>query len=471
MLKVMLFFFIFVILISWGEMKTAVAQTTPITFTSTTTTNNFPLSLTFSTTVSSTEGDIIRAKLIFTDQDGKGGTQNILSDLTPGREIDLTYNWDTSRTTVVPSQPVYYYWQVTDSEGNRVNSELETVRYDDIRFDWQVLENEAIAVWWHDQPSDFGDTVFNIAQAALVQQQQLFQVEPDLQIRIIIYNDFDEFAAWHSFINEFIGGQAFPGAGVTTQIVPPGDYQEQWLLDVLPHEIAHLYFFQATRSLSPPPLWLNEGLAQYLELGDNTRVLRAAELAVLSGERIPLYAIVGSFGNDEEAVRLSYAESLSAVTFLIEAYGEDGLAALMAAYKSGLYNEEAFQTALGVSPLAFEYEWIAWLGVPLELYPTPTAEPTMVPFPTAAMMVTPTRRPTHTATPTVTAVPTHTTMPTHRATTTATPTETVVTPTAVGTPTSVTTVTEPEGNSNSAWLGIGLGLIIVSAALVALRRV
>lgn len=473
MLKVKLLCLIMLGLFSWRGVVTAVAQTPLITFTPTTTTNNFPANLTFNTTASSTAGDIIRAKLVFTDQDGSGGTQNILSDIEPEHEVTLTYEWDTSRITVVPSQPIYYYWQVTDSEGNRVNSELEAIRYDDVRFEWQVLENDAIAVWWHDQSTEFGQTVFDIARAAFIQQQELFQVEPDLQIRIIIYNNFDEFAAWHSFINEFIGGQAFPGAGVTTQIVPQGDFQEQWLLDVLPHEIAHLYFFQATRSLSSPPTWLNEGLAQYLEFDDNAFSLRAAELAVLRGERIPLYAIIGSFGNDEDGVRLAYAESLSAVTYLVEAYGEEGLAALLAAYKSGLYNEEAFQTALGVTTLEFEYEWIAWLGAPLELYPTPTAEPTMAPLPTFPMMMIPTKRPTATPTATATTMATATAAPTETAvpTKTATATGTIIT-TAMATaaPTPITTLAEPEFPGNWTWLGMGIGLIMVSGAFIALRR-
>ena len=473
MLKVKLLCLLVLVSLGWRRPLTAVIQAPTITFTSTTTTNNFPTNLTFSTTASSAAGDIVSAKLIFTDQDGKGGTQNILTDIEASPEVTLTYVWDTSRTTVVPSQPVYYYWQVVDSEGNRVNSELEAVRYDDIRFDWQVLENEAIAVWWHDQPADFGQTVFNIAHTAFSQQRELFQTEPELQIRIIIYNNFDEFAAWHSFVNEFIGGQAFPGAGVTTQIVPPGDFQEEWLLDVLPHEIAHLYFFQATRSLSSPPLWLNEGLAQYLELDDNTFSLRAAELAVLNGDRIPLYAIIGSFGNDEDAVRLSYAESLSAVTYLIEAYGEEGLAALLAAYKSGLYDEDAFQTALGVSTLEFEYEWIAWLGAPLDLYPTPTAEPTLAPLPTFPMMVLPTKLPTNTPTATATAIATTSSTATAVPANTNTPTPTITkseTPTAVPTPTAINSLNEPELPSTLTWLGIGLGLILISSAFIALRR-
>lgn len=467
-MRVKLLFLLVLGLLYWGGQETAVAQTSPITFSPTITSNNFPINLTFTTTVSSTAGDIVSAKLIFTDQKGDGGTQNILSDIEPGREVALTYEWDTRGSTVVPSQPIYYTWRVVDSEGNRANSEIELVRYDDIRFDWQILEDEAIAVWWHDQPAEFGELVFNIARASVIQQRELFQIDPELQIRILIYNNFDEFAAWHSFVSEFIGGQAFPGAGVTTQIVPQSNSQEQWLLDVLPHEIAHLYFFQATRSLSSPPAWLNEGLAQYLELDDNASSLRMAELAVLAGDRIPLYSIVGSFGNQEDKVRLAYAEGLSAVTYLIEAYGEDGLAALMAAYKSGLYDEEAFQTALGLTPLEFEYEWIVWLGASPELYPTPSPEPTAAPLPTFAMMVTPTRRPTNTPPPTETVPSTETAVASHTATTTPAPTQSVtVLETAVSTPASPPELTSTSG---WAWLGAGLGLLITGGALAALRR-
>jgi hypothetical protein len=364
---------------------------TGITFSETTFENNFPNDLSFTVTVESDAGEIISAKLYYVLRNDISTTQQILS-LDPAKKVSLSFTWDTSNITVPPSTPVYYFWEVTDSSGNMVRSEKALVYYDDIRFDWQIEEDENIAVWWHDRPLEFGNRVFAIAQRAFSEQYVLFQADLDFQIRIIIYNEFDEFAAWHSFINEFIGGQAFPGLGITTQIVSAYSSEEVWLNDVIPHEISHLYLFQASyHPLADIPAWLNEGVAQYNEFTSNDFALSHAQDAIEGGQLLPLWSLSGSFGNDEDDVRLAYAESLSAVIFLVEAYGEHGLANLLAAYKSGLSGDKALQSTFGRTLIEFQQDWLAWLGIPDDMYPTPTPRPTLS-IPTApSMMVPPTK--------------------------------------------------------------------------------
>ena len=125
----------------------------------------------------------------------------------PAPEVDLSYTW-TGETP--PSTPIFYHWEVTDSAGNRVSTPEMLVYYDDIRFEWQTLEDEHMAVWWHDRDAAFGQRVFDIAQTAFAEQQMLFQAELDYQIRIIIYNSFAEFSAWQGFVSELLGGASVP---------------------------------------------------------------------------------------------------------------------------------------------------------------------------------------------------------------------------------------------------------------------
>ncbi len=374
----------------------------PIQFGPTRLENEFPDRLTFEVEVSTSlaAGEIVSAKLYHALLNANSTDQELLTVQPDGR-VTLQYTWDTSNLTIPPSAPVLFHWEATDSAGNRASSTEELFRYDDVRFDWSILDDERIAVWWHDQPAEMGERVFEIAQRAINKQYGLFQAELDYQIRVIIYNDFDEFAGWHAFVHEFVGGQAFTSLGITAQIVDAyATAQEQWLNDVIPHEIAHLYFFQVTyHPLSDPPLWLNEGVAQYNEFRDHQRTLDWVHDAIRDGNLIRLKTISGSFGSDVGQVRLSYAESLSAVTYLVEAHSAAGLANLMKAYGAGKSNSQAFQTALNLTPEEFELAWLEWLGIPADMYPTPTPWPTLAPLPSPAP---PTGRPPATATPTTT---------------------------------------------------------------------
>jgi hypothetical protein len=398
-----------------------------ITFTVFETSNNFPNDLTFSTTVSSNAGEIVDAELVFhlRNQFSSASLSRMKIEFEPASAVDLSYVWDTSAGTI-PGAAVIYYWEVTDSAGNQVRSDEQLVRYEDTRYDWQILENDDIAVWWHDRRASFGEKVFEIAVQAVENQRQLFQADLDFQMRILIYNDFAEFAEWNGVVSEFIGGQAFPDQGVTAQIVSAYGSQEHWLNDVVPHEISHLYFEQVTfNRRSNPPTWLNEGVAQFNEFGSHRATLRDVETAANRGDLIALSALEVGFGYfNESRARLAYAEALSAVTYLVETYGEEGMAALLAAYREGMVTDEAFPAALGVTPGQFEADWTVWLGLTEGEFVTntPWPLPTFPPSPTPYILGTAVPDSAATPTPRATAVAQLPTTPANTPESTAVPT-------------------------------------------------
>lgn len=383
---------------SFAEDAVQKQSQTPIVFEAASVDNDFPESLTFNLVAQSNAGYIVSATLFYATR-GEISTTRQVVEVDPASRVELTFTWDTSNITNPPSAPIVYHWELVDSSGNRASSQEELVFYDDVRFEWSILEDENIAVWWHDRPISFGGRVFEIAQEAFARQQEMFRSDPENQMRIIVYNDFDEFAEWHSFVSEFTGGQAFPTIGVTTQIVSAYKSVENWLNDVIPHEISHLYFYQVTNHpLVDPPAWLNEGMAQLNEFSRDSNAIAFAERAIAGGDLLPLWSLSGSFGYQEEDVRLAYAEALSAAVFINERYGNDGISRLLAAYKNGLSYDEALVEGLGVTLIELQREWLAWMGVDPDMYPTPTAIATVA-WPTPPVYTTPTRNPTKTATP------------------------------------------------------------------------
>lgn len=389
----------------------AAAQPAPIvTFSSTETINQFPTSLTFQATATIEPGEIVAAKLRLRNSNLINIASSITIvdvSITPGRTVNLAYTWN---ITTPPSTPFYYAWELTDAAGNLIRSPEALVSYDDTRFAWQILENEYLAVWWHDRPASFGQQVFEIANRAFTEQQALFGTALAFPIKIIVYNNFSEFAEWQGGLVEFIGGQAFPNIGVTAQIVEAFGSQTRWLNEVIPHEISHLYLAQVSYSpVAPVPVWLDEGVAQYNEFTDHTPTLALVRRAAADGTLIPLSTLRDGFGmqSNEARSRLAYAQALSAVTYLIETYQTDGLAALLAAYKAGRPTEDAFLTALGVTLGEFEAGWAVWLGLPPGQYvtPTPWPMPTFRPSPTLMSFVSRTPTPETDAAATATPSP------------------------------------------------------------------
>ncbi len=338
-----------------------------------TTENHFPNGLTFRVHVQSGSSKIVSARLRY----------RLLGDPTfitetvpvePDYALDLRFDL-TALGSNPPGITVTSFWEVTLADGSQ-SSSLEVISvYDDPYYDWETLEDEQIAVRWHDRPQALGEQVFDIARMAVKSQSELFGAKLDDQMRIVIYNSYEEFTAWNQKAGKNIGGQAFPELGITVQIVPDTASQNWWLYEVVPHEISHLYFYQVTHHPgSEPPLWLNEGVAQYNEFIEHGQELSETEEIIWNGDLTPLddLSVYFSFNNDEEQMKLAYAESVSAVTYLVETYGTEGLSALLAAYKSGQSSADAFPAALGVTTKEFEAGWLAWIGAPPELYPSPS---------------------------------------------------------------------------------------------------
>jgi len=120
------------------------------------------------------------------------------------------------------------------------------------------------------------------------------------------------------------------------------------LVRVLRHELAHS--FVASRTGDNCPVWLHEGIAQWLEGGDPAR--EDAGLAPLArAGRLPnLLTLEGPFrGLSETQATAAYATSLAAVAHILRTRGEAGLTRLIAALSDRLPSEEALPVALARS--------------------------------------------------------------------------------------------------------------------------
>jgi len=426
---------------------------------------DFPTRIVFDSKATSSDAEIVKAQFIyyFDRYGASDSTTREQIEIEPGREVNLHYDWDTSDLTIIPWTPIVFRWRVTDANGNSYESEPQKIYFQDTRFNWKKLEGNNVIVLWHDKPDIFGKKVLEIAEKAIEKERKLFGVDLAIPIRIIIYNNSNEFNDWHSVGLDWVGGEAFADFGITTQIVTSRLPDPYWLNAVIPHELSHLYLYQAAHNPTAPiPVWLNEGIAQYNEFIDSGTDYMVKD-AAKEGKLIPLTSLAAGFGqHDEPRIRLSYAEALSAVKYLVKKYGEDGLARLLAAYKAGLPTDEAFQQALGISMGQFEEEWAEAMGAPAGsmVTPTPWPMPTFPPTPTPMQVVSSSKKtPTVESTAEATAAPT--TAPP------ATPTPKATTPPPTDTPPPAATATpEPPASGDKTPFCPGL-LILLPLPLAA----
>jgi tetratricopeptide (TPR) repeat protein len=166
--------------------------------------------------------------------------------------------------------------------------------------------------------------------------------EPAENIIVILYTqkefvDITEAPSWAGALND--GKLRIPIGGVT--ILTPE------LVRVLKHELTHSFLrsFAGGRC----PTWLNEGLAQLME--PRSSRLNAELLSPLFQQRkeIPLPLLEHSFTRFSELqARVAYAESLSAVEYLLQRYGMGEVLRMLQSIGSGVGTEEALQHSTGL---------------------------------------------------------------------------------------------------------------------------
>ncbi len=292
-----------------------------------------------------------------------------IGDLKPGPAITAEWTWDMRKVYYPPGIEVEYWWEIRNQAGAELKTEPATFTYQDTRYEWSLLSQDRLHLYWYRGGDEFGRQMFDHMTATAARLQHDVGLTALKPIKIYIYGSYEDLhGALEEQAKEWTGGVSFSKRGLILIGISPAN--KEWGKRAIAHELSHAIVHQATDNpLGGLPTWLDEGLAMYAEgpMEDSYRAV--LDNAIRNRRLISLRALVSSFPADPDQAHLSYAESLSVFTFMLEAHGKDKVMQLLQIFKRGAHYDDALQEALGVNTEGLEAQWHRSLGLPVEASP------------------------------------------------------------------------------------------------------
>ena len=325
------------------------------------------------------DGPPSRVELLLTEP-GTISTQVVeVTPPTTGGSVVLSNTLSTAGSGhMLPNTPITARWRVTPSGGAEalLGPDASTTYADD-RFAWQTVSGPLVHVHWYQGSQAFGERALKIGEDAIAKTSKLLGVTEKQPIDFFVYADQQAFYdALGPGTRENVGGQANAEIRTLFALIQPNAIDAPWVSIVIPHELVHLVFNTAVANpYHFPPRWLNEGLAVYLSQGYDASDRASVRDAAGNGGLLPLTGLGGQFPTSLQGFSLAYAESVSAVDYLIRTHGQDALVRLIRSYADGRTDDEAFTSAIGLDVAGFDAAWRGDVGAstPERFGPKPAA--------------------------------------------------------------------------------------------------
>jgi len=330
---------------------------------------------------------------------------------TPGKQVEAEWTWEMLQSgSLPPGSQLWWRWRITDADGNETLTETKTATWLDDTHNWKTVQNgDYIRLHYYKGDQAFVDTLAQAAADGLRFNETQSGLKADAPIDLYIYANTTDMRDAILYEPSWTGGQAFPEENIVIIGISPNDLD--WGKTTIVHELTHVLVGHLTFScLGDVPTWLNEGLAVFSEGPLDKSSQDQLDQAIRDDTLLSVRSLSGGFSEVTDKALLSYSESYSLVKFLVEAYGQENMTALLVALRDGSTIDEALQQAYGFDVDGLEDAWrqaveaapraVSPQGQPT-LQPTPTFVPTIVPIAgnlgLAAFQVTPTAIPTSSA--------------------------------------------------------------------------
>ncbi|MBU0494267.1 MAG: hypothetical protein KKA73_17100 [Chloroflexi bacterium] len=292
-----------------------------------------------------------------------------IADLSPGPAITAEWTWDMRKAYYPPGIEVEYWWETQNEAGSELKTEHVTFVYEDSRYTWSHLSQDNLHLYWYRGGQELGQELFDQMVSAAAKLQQDVGLTALKPIKIYVYGSYEDLhGALEEQAKEWTGGVSFSKRGLILIGISPSN--KDWGKRAIAHELSHSIVHQATDNpLGGLPTWLDEGLAMYAEGPMEPEYKAVLDEAIRNNQLISLRALSASFPTDPGQAHLSYAESISVFSFMLERYGKDKVSQLLLVFKRGVHYDDALQEVLGVNTEGLEAQWHQWLGVSVSATP------------------------------------------------------------------------------------------------------
>lgn len=278
----------------------------------------------------------------------------------------LHYTLDTSGSGhLMPNTPITATWVAYPQGGAApVSSSPFTYRYSDETQQWKSLRDGIVTVHWTQGSNAFAQNAASVAVKAISTDAAVLGVKETRPVDFFIYADDASFrAALGPGARENVGGEAVTEIRTLFAEFTPNMLTDAWVGITITHELTHQVVDDAmTNPYRSLPRWLNEGFAVYQSEGNAPKYRSQVSAAVSTGDLLPLTALGWQFPTDPTKTVLAYAESVSAVDYIVRQFGKDALVKLILAYKNGPTDDEALQAAIGQDMASFQTAWYGSIG-------------------------------------------------------------------------------------------------------------
>ena len=275
----------------------------------------------------------------------------------PAASVETQWVWDMRKSILPPGANVEYWWSALDAAGRTAMTEHYSLVFNDDRYKWQSISEGPITLSWYSGNDSFANSLMEAAQQGLTRIENNTGAVPEGKVHIYIYASAQDLQGAHLFAPQWEGGVNFTGYNVIAIGVHTS--QLEWGRRAVAHELTHWIVNQITFNSygAGLPVWLEEGLATYGEGELSFDYQYALDSAIKNNKLISVRSLSSPFSALSEEAYISYGESNSIVTFLIENYGKDNMKKLLDVFQKGSGYDEALQQVYGFDQDGLDLLW------------------------------------------------------------------------------------------------------------------
>ena len=363
-------------------------------------TSRFPEGIDFNLTLE-TDSPVDDIRVFYKSQGAENVSYGLL-DFDAGAAVDATFFLDTNVGTqggsnfIPPGTIFRYHYQVFTEDGGSFKTEQKEFIYEDSRFEWTSVSEGPLTVYYYGPTETRAQSILDASIEAVSKMTPVLGVEQVDPINIMAYNNYRHMQAAMpprpQTVREGLitQGQAFTDIRVLLVLGT-----DPTIEGIASHEVTHVLVDDAAgRAYTILPAWLNEGLAEF----GNVAPSESYDDALLYGiytRRVKPLAHLNRFLGDPDDVVISYGQSRSVVSYLINTYGEARMAQLMSQLDHTFSLDDAMIEVYGFDQDGLDAEWRSRMGLrpfgeeparqpPVEPAPPVAAAPTEEPAETDA---------------------------------------------------------------------------------------